>query len=163
MFLEQPTIWTVEGRGGLESWKTLGYIPTDDFDPHGVGLFTRSISRTIEYSYNDFCIAEMAQAMNKTADAEKYMGRSGNWINMFDPDSRSMLNVTDPTTFVDSGFQGFMQPRYANGTFGYQDPAICTHVFNFDACYLNPNGHETYEAGSWLYTFYVPHDQATLS
>ncbi|VUC30410.1 unnamed protein product [Clonostachys rosea] len=162
---EQAEIWTVEGRGGLDSWKTLGYIPTDDFDPHGVGLFTRSISRTIEYSYNDFCIAEMAREMNKTDDAEKYLERSGNWVNMFDSDSRSLLNLTgssDPAALVDSGFQGFLQPRYANGTFGYQDPSICTFLFNFTSCYLNANGHETYEGGAWLYTFYVPHNQADL-
>uniref|UniRef100_A0A8H7NKW2 Glycosyl hydrolase family 92 domain-containing protein n=1 Tax=Bionectria ochroleuca TaxID=29856 RepID=A0A8H7NKW2_BIOOC len=162
---EQSEIWTVQGRGGLDSWKTLGYIPTDDFDPHGVGLFTRSISRTIEYSYNDFCIAEMALEMNKTDDAEKYLERSGNWVNMFDPDSRSLLNLTgssDPAALVDSGFQGFLQPRYANGTFGYQDPSICTFLYNFTSCYLNANGHETYEGGAWLYTFYVPHNQAGL-
>lgn len=162
---EQPPIWTVEGRGGLESWKNLGYIPTDDFDPVGVGLFTRSISRTVEYSYNDFCIAQVARDMNKTADAEKYLKRSGNWINMFDKDSRSKLNTTgshDPADLVDSGFEGFLQPRYLNGTFGYQDPSICTFLFNFTSCYLNPEGHETYEAGSWLYTFYIPHDQASL-
>ena len=29
--------WSVEGRGGLNSWKNLGYIPTDDFDPYGGG------------------------------------------------------------------------------------------------------------------------------
>jgi putative alpha-1,2-mannosidase len=156
-------VWTVEGRGGLHSWKTLGYIPTDDFDPYGVGIYTRSISRTIEYSYNDFCIAEMARAMNKTADAEKYLQRSGNWKNMFDAASRSRLRLPDKGgELTDSGFQGFLQPRYLNGTFGYQDPAICTDLYNFTSCYLNPDGHETYEGGSWLYTFYVPHDQATL-
>ncbi|TWU70541.1 hypothetical protein ED733_000887 [Metarhizium rileyi] len=162
---DEPAIWTVEGRGGLHSWKTLGYIPTDDFDPYGVGIFTRSISRTVEYSYNDFCIAEMARGMNKTGDAEKYLERSANWQNMFDSTSRSKLNITgsrNTADLVDSGFQGFLQPRYLNGSFGYQDPAICTDLFNFTSCYLNPDGHETYEGGSWLYTFYVPHDQATL-
>lgn len=107
----------------------------------------------------------MAREMNKTDDAEKYLGRSGNWLNMFDADSRSRLNLTgtsDTTELVDSGFEGFLQPRYLNGTFGYQDPALCTHLFNFTSCYLNPGGHETYEGGAWLYTFYVPHDQATL-
>ncbi|EFY88764.1 alpha-1,2-mannosidase, putative subfamily [Metarhizium acridum CQMa 102] len=162
---DEPAIWTVEGRGGLHSWKTLGYIPTDDFDPYGVGIFTRSISRTVEYSYNDFCIAEMARDLNKAADAEKYLKRSTNWKNLFDPTSRSKLNTTgshDPAGLVDSGFHGFLQPRYLNGSFGYQDPAICTALFNFTSCYLNPDGHETYEGGSWLYTFQVPHDQATL-
>ncbi|KAG5934177.1 hypothetical protein E4U59_006366 [Claviceps monticola] len=162
---DEPSIWTIGGRGGLHSWKTKGYIPTDDFDPFGVGLFTRSISRTIEYSYNDFCIAEMAKMMNKTRDAEKYLERSRNWKNMFNPTSRSRLNTTGSPNvgdLVDSGFQGFLQPRYLNGTFGYQDPSICSGLFNFTSCYLNADGHETYEGGAWLYTFYVPHDQAAL-
>lgn len=46
----EPNNWSVEGRGGLLSWKTLNYIPTEDFDPYGVGPFTRSISRTVEYA-----------------------------------------------------------------------------------------------------------------
>ncbi|RYP90953.1 hypothetical protein DL770_002958 [Monosporascus sp. CRB-9-2] len=167
---EEPPLWTVGGRGGLNSWKNLGYIPTDDFDPWGVGPMTRSISRTIEYSYNDFCIAEIARGMNKTADAEKYLRRSGNWINMFQEDSRSLLNLTDspdPEDLVDSGFNGFLQPRYLNGTFGYQDPALCTFLWYEQYLSSSPeiqvvDGHETYEGGAWLYTFYVPHDQATL-
>lgn len=48
---DEPENWSVEGRGGLTSWKNLHYIPTDDFDPYGVGPFTRSISRTVEYAY----------------------------------------------------------------------------------------------------------------
>lgn len=32
---DEPVNWGIEGRGGLTSWKTLGYIPTDDFDPNG--------------------------------------------------------------------------------------------------------------------------------
>lgn len=107
----------------------------------------------------------MSRDMGKMDDAEKYLERSKNWINMFDPDSRSMLNLTgsqNSADLVDSGFQGFLQPRYLNGTFGYQDPSLCTFLYNFTSCYLNSNGHETYEGGSWLYSFYVPHDQATL-
>lgn len=48
---DEPPNWAVEGRGGLHSWKNLHYIPTDDYDPYGVGPFTRSISRTTEYGY----------------------------------------------------------------------------------------------------------------
>lgn len=49
----QPNLWSVQGRGGLDSWHSLGYIPTDDFDPKGSsgGPFTRSISRE---TANDF-------------------------------------------------------------------------------------------------------------
>lgn len=79
---DEPPIWGVEGRGGLMSWKTLNYIPTEDFDPYGAGPQTRSISRNVEYAYNDFCIAEMAAGLGKTADEEKYLERSTYWKNM---------------------------------------------------------------------------------
>ncbi|KAH7379775.1 glycoside hydrolase family 92 protein [Cadophora sp. MPI-SDFR-AT-0126] len=161
---DEPENWAVEGRGGLTSWKTLGYIPTDDFDPYGVGLFTRSISRTVEYAYNDFCIAEIAQGLGNIADAEKYIARSNNWKNMYKPDQTSLVSNTTgfPNKTVDSGFVGFLQPRYLNGTFGFQDPSLCSPLYNFTSCYLNPDGHETYEGSSWMYTFFVPQDMATL-
>ncbi|KAG4025189.1 hypothetical protein MFRU_064g00260 [Monilinia fructicola] len=161
---DEPADWSIEGRGGLHSWKTLGYIPTDDFDPYGVGPFTRSISRTVEYAYNDFCIASIAHGLNQTADAEKYISRSENWKNMYNPSQKSYVNgsTNAPNSIVDSGFTGFLQPRYLNGTFGYQDPTLCSPLYNFTSCYLNPNGHETYEGSSWMYTFFVPQDMATL-
>lgn len=111
----------------------------------GVGTFSRSISRTVEYAYNDFCIAEMAQALHKTADAEKYLKRSKNWKNMWNPNQNSYIYITNPdgsTGYVDSGFYGFLQPRYLNGTFGYQDAMMCTPMFRFSDCYLVPTGHE---------------------
>ena len=152
----EPRNWNVEGRGGLESWKRLGYVPTDDFDPHGSGTHTRSISRTVEYAYDDFCISEMAKGMGHTSDYLKYTGRARNWKNMFSADQTSSVNGTDP------GFVGFLQPRYLNETFGYQDPTLCSPLNDFTGCYLSPSGHETYEGSSWLYTFYVPQDMAAL-
>lgn len=161
---DEPLDWAVEGRGGLTSWKTLGYIPTDDFDPYGSGPFTRSISRTVEYAYNDFCIALMAKGLGHTADAEKYIKRSENWKNMYNPTQTSLITNSTGNIgkTVDPGYVGFLQPRYLNGTFGYQDPTLCSPLYNFTSCYLNPNGHETYEGSSWMYTFYVPQDMATL-
>jgi putative alpha-1,2-mannosidase len=76
---QEPPNWSVEGRGGLLSWKTLNYIPTDDFDPYGVGPFTRSISRTLEYAYDDHSIALMAQGLGTMADYEKYIETSEYW------------------------------------------------------------------------------------
>ena len=153
---DEPPNWDVEGRGGLTSWKTLHYIPTDDFDPFGSGTHTRSISRTVEYAYDDFCIAEMAKGLGHMDDYEKYLERSTYWKNMYKADQTSSLNGTD------TGFVGFLQPRYQNGTFGFQDPAFCSPLLNFTSCYLNPDGHETYEGSCWLYTFFVPGDMASL-
>lgn len=152
----QPINWQVEGRGGLTSWKTLGYIPKDDFDPLGSGAFTRSISRTVEYAYNDYNIALMASMTGRKADANKYFERSHNWKNLFKATQKSMIED------MDTGFVGFLQPKSLNGTWSLQDPIVCSHESNFDGCYLNPQGTETYEGSPWLYTFYVPGDMAEL-
>uniref|UniRef100_A0A093UW49 Putative glycosidase n=1 Tax=Talaromyces marneffei PM1 TaxID=1077442 RepID=A0A093UW49_TALMA len=146
----EPQNWVIEGRGGLASWKNLGYIPTDDFDPYGQGLLTRSISRTVEYAYDDYCIALLAKALSKWDDYHKYMKRATNWRNMFDANTASL------------GYTGFLQVKYSNGTWGYQDPQFCSPLMNFTSCYLDPAGHETYEGSTWLYTFYVPQDMASL-
>ena len=144
------------GRGGLEAWKSLGYIPTENIDLEGVGTETRSISRTAEYAYDDFVIATLALALGHTDDYNKYLGRSGNFYNMYKGDQNSTFNG------IDTGFVGFLQPRYTNGTWGYQDPIFCSPVLNFTGCYLNPRGRETYEGPVWLYTFYAPGDMRTL-
>jgi putative alpha-1,2-mannosidase len=146
---DEPPNWSVEGRGGLESWKTLGYIPQDDHDLLGVGALTRTISRTVEYAYNDFNIATMAKFTGRTADYEKYIKRSENWKNLFKTDQHSSLYGAD------TGFVGYLQPKLANGSWAYQDPIICSHEAQFDNCYLSTSL-DTYEGSPWLYTFYVP-------
>ena len=153
---DEPPNWSVEGRGGQMSWNGLNYIPAEDLDVLGVGPHTRSISRTVEYAYDDFCVAEMAKGLGHTEDYQKYLTKSGNWMNLFKPDQTSSLNGTD------TGFTGFLQPKFLNGTWGFQDPAFCSPLLNFTSCYLNPDGHETYEGSSWLYTFFVPQDMAYL-
>jgi putative alpha-1,2-mannosidase len=115
------------------------------FTALGVGIFTRSISRTVEYAYNDFCIAEMAQALKKTADAEKYLKRAKNWSNMWNPNQNSFVYLTQSdgsVTYSDSGFTGFLQPRYLNGTFGYQDAMMCSPMYESTGCFLLQDGRE---------------------
>ncbi len=80
-----------EGRGGLEDYVRLGYVPAD----RGV---EESVSRTLEYAYDDFCVATMAQALGKTDDARLFMERSKNYRNVFDSSS------------------GFMRGRNADGS-----------------------------------------------
>ena len=111
---EEPFDWSAEGRGGLASWKSLHYIPVEDFDAVGFGPMTRSVSRTLEYSYNDFAIAQIARGLNKTGDAERFERSSVNWKTLFRADQGSFINGQD------TGFTGFFQPRYLNGTWGYQ-------------------------------------------
>ncbi|KAK4234555.1 glycoside hydrolase [Achaetomium macrosporum] len=153
----EPYDWCCNGRGGLDSWKALGYIPVQDFDYKGFGTMTRSISRTLEYAYNDFCIAQMSAGLGKTRDKAKYLESSGNWQNLFNAGQASVWwNGTD------TGFTGFFQPRYLNKTWGFQDPLNCSNLDSFSVCSLQNTGRETFESSIWEYGFYVPHDQATL-
>ena len=145
----EPLEWSIEGRGGLASWKRLNYIPYLDFDPTGFGTNSRSISRTLEYAYNDFNLATIAKGLGKDTHT-KYLSRSANWQNLFKAEQISIINGTD------TGFTGFFQPKYLNGTWGYQDPIACSPLASF--CSLTSNPSETFESSAWEYMFFVPHD-----
>ncbi|KAJ5204282.1 uncharacterized protein N7498_005161 [Penicillium cinerascens] len=150
----EPLEWSDEGRGGLQSWKRLNYIPYLDFDYLGFGTNSRSISRTLEYAYNDYSLSIVAKGIGKQ-DHTKYLSRAGNWQNLFKEDQTSFLG-----NGTDTGFTGFFQPKYLNGTWGFQDPIACSPLATF--CSLTTNPSETFESSIWEYLFYVPHDIAKL-
>lgn len=150
----EPLEWSKHGRGGLTSWKNLDYIPYLDFDPVGFGTNSRSISRTLEYAYNDFTLATLAQGLGQTDLYNKYFARSTNWYNLWKSDQTSSINS------VDTGFTGFFQPKYLNATWGFQDPIACSNLASF--CSLTTNPSETFEASIWQYQFLVPQDLSTL-
>jgi predicted alpha-1,2-mannosidase len=156
----EPYDWSNEGRGGLDSWKAIGYIPTQDFDYKGFGTMTRSVSRTLEYAYNDFCIAQVAAGLGShQSDVERYKERSNNWQNLFYKDQQSLtFNGTS------TGFTGFFQGRYRNGTWHNQDPLWCSAIDPDQSrvCSLQNTGQETFESSLWEYGFFVPGDQAHL-
>ncbi|CAI7573621.1 uncharacterized protein N7487_007579 [Penicillium crustosum] len=150
----EPLEWSHEGRGGLQSWKHLNYIPFLDFDYIGFGTNSRSISRTLEYAYNDYALSVVAKGIGKK-DYATYLSRSGNWQNVYKEDQKSLLG-----NGTDTGFTGFFQPRYINGTWGYQDPIACSALASW--CSLTSNPSETFESSIWEYLFFVPHDMAKL-
>ncbi|KAL7619729.1 hypothetical protein AAE478_010271 [Parahypoxylon ruwenzoriense] len=154
----EPFDWSSNGRGGLDSWKSLGYIPVQDFDYKGFGTVTRSISRTLEYSYNDFTISQMARKLNNTSDEEKYLRSSENWKSLYKSDQTSKF-----ANGADTGFVGFFQPKYMNSTFQYQDPLACSNIDNAGTiCSLQNTALETFESSIWEYGFFVPHNQGDL-
>ncbi len=61
---------------GLEAYKRQGFISMDD--EH------ESVSKTLEYAYDDWCIAQMAQLLKKPNDFNYFIKRSENWRNVFD-------------------------------------------------------------------------------
>lgn len=61
---------------GLDAYKRQGFISMDD--EH------ESVSKTLEYAYDDWCVAQMAMILNKKEDYDYFMKRSQNWKNVFD-------------------------------------------------------------------------------
>ena len=72
------------GRKGHEYYNKLGYIPYD------VGI-NESVARTLEYAYDDWCIAKIAKLLDRPQEEiDLYEKRSGNWRNVFDKETRLM-------------------------------------------------------------------------
>jgi len=67
---------------GLDAYKRNGFISIDD--EH------ESVSKTLEYAYDDWCIAQMATLTGHAADYDYFMKRSQNWKNLFDPTTKHM-------------------------------------------------------------------------
>ena len=82
------------GRGGLKEYNSLGYIPYS---------IDRAGNRKVEYSYDDWCIAQVAKGLHHPDLYEKYLKRSGNWRNLWRSD------------YEWQGMRGFIMPRDANG------------------------------------------------
>ncbi|TGJ88028.1 hypothetical protein E0Z10_g794 [Xylaria hypoxylon] len=158
---EEPSDWSVSGRGGIDSWHKLGYIPVDDDDRKGAGPLSRSISRTVEYAYDDFVIALMARELGHKADEAKYLQRSHNWRNLWNADHEDRYRDKATGKVEGSAFRGFLQPRFTNGTFSEQTARLCSPVYEQHVCYFDTR-HSTYEGSPWLYSFYVPQDMASL-
>lgn len=79
-----------EGRGGLSYYLSLGYIPAD--------RVSESVARTIEYSFDDFCVGQVAKDMGHPEDYKRLRDRSAYY--------RDLYNA--PT--------GFIAPRLYDGS-----------------------------------------------
>jgi len=91
-----------------------------------------SVSNTLEYAYDDWAIAQLAKKLNRNDIYDEFIKRSNNWRNNYDSAS------------------GFMRPRLADGTFKKAfDPK-------------DTEGQGFIEGNSWNYSFFVPHDPASL-
>lgn len=82
---------------GIGLYKKNGYVPLDVVD--GYNAENWSLSRTLEYAFDDYCIAKMAQKMGKTDIADEFFKRAQNYKNVYNPAT------------------SFMQPRDSKGHF----------------------------------------------
>lgn len=88
---------------GLDAYKRQGFISMDD--EH------ESVSKTLEYAYDDWCIAQMAARLNKLEDYEYFMKRSQSWKNIFDPATGHMRPKKN------GGWDKPFDPREVNNNF----------------------------------------------
>ena len=86
-----PTVSST-GRLGHEYYNTLGYVPYD------VGI-NESAARTLEYAYDDWCIAQVAKKLGRTEDAGRLEKASQNYKNLFDPETHLMRGRNADGTF----------------------------------------------------------------
>ena len=87
-----PTISST-GRLGYEYYNRLGYIPYDV-------KINESAARTLEYAYDDWCIYQLAKALNRPKEEiDRFAKRALNYKNLFDPETKLMRGRNEDGTF----------------------------------------------------------------
>jgi predicted alpha-1,2-mannosidase len=107
---------------GLKYYIELGYIPDDKE--------VESVSKTLEYAYDDWCIAQVAKYLGKDEDYKYFSTRAEYYRNLFDPSTN------------------FMRAKTSNGK--WKVP--------FNPVYSEHRNHEYTEGTAWQYSWFVPHD-----
>jgi len=106
---------------GLNYYRQMGYVPEDKKSG-------TSVSTTLEFAYDDWCIAQMAKKLGRAEIYQEFIQRSQNWRNVYD------------STI------GFMRPRMSDGSFRK----------NFDV--LSTNNQGFIEGNAWNFSLFVPQD-----
>lgn len=110
---------------GINYYEQLGYVPEDKKGG-------TSVSTTLEYTYDDWCIAQMAKKLHRQNIYDEFIKRSQNWKNVYDASI------------------GFMRPRMSDGSFRK----------NFDV--LSTNNQGFIEGNAWNFSLFVPQDPKEL-
>jgi len=105
-------------------YRQYGFVPQDKAGS--------SVTITLEYAYDDWCLAQVARRMGRTSDYREFMKRGLNWRNLFDKKT------------------GFIRPKNANNKFVEPfDPLLSEHDER-KAAYT--------EGNAWQHSWFVPHD-----
>jgi len=111
---------------GLRFYRRQGWVPSQARAVDSV--VPQSVSKTLEFAYDDACVARFARSLGRIDLAAAYAQHSTNWMNLFDTST------------------GFMRGRNPDGTW----------VVPFDPTRVNFSDYT--EANAWQYNFFVPHD-----
>jgi predicted alpha-1,2-mannosidase len=113
--------------GGMTYYIKRGYVPEG---LEGNGMHKDGASMTLEYAYQDWCIAQMSKAMHKNKDYKYFMKRSENYRNLWNPETR------------------FIHPRNIDGSWIKDFSPIAEEFNTIGFC----------ESNSAIYTNFVPHN-----
>ena len=113
--------------GGMNFYVERGYVPEGIEEP---GMHRDGASMTMEYAYQDWCLAQLAQALGKSEDASFFNNRSKNYKNLWNPATQ------------------FIHPKNMDGSWIDKFEPIGEGFNMLGFC----------ESNSAIYTNYVPHD-----
>ena len=82
----------MQDKLGLKDYKNIGFIPVENE--------SESVSKTLEYAYDDWTIAKMADALGKNEDAKAFYNRAQYYKNVFDPETQFMRGRFRNTWFT---------------------------------------------------------------
>lgn len=118
----------MQDERGLEYYREYGYIPYD--------LLDESVTITLEYAYDDWCIAQLAKSLGKSEDYEYFIKRAEAYRFLFDQNT------------------GFMRGRSKDGNTWHEpfDPKYSAHRVHADYT----------EGNAWQHSWFVLHDVDTL-
>ena len=118
----------MQDERGLNHYKKYGYIP--------YSLQEESVTITLEYAYNDWCVAQMAKTLGKNADYLFFSKRAKAYQNLFDKNT------------------GFMRGKSQDGKTWREpfDPKHSAHRIKADYT----------EGNAWQHSWFVPHDVSNL-
>ncbi len=114
----------MQDERGLNHYKKHGYIP--------YSLLDESVTITLEYAYDDWCVAQLAQVLGKDEDYKLFLNRSKAYQHLFDNET------------------GFMRGKSVDGN-SWNEP--------FDAKHSNHREQTDYtEGNAWQHSWFVPHN-----
>jgi predicted alpha-1,2-mannosidase len=109
---------------GVGYYMQMGYVPEDKIGS--------SVSKTLEYAYDDWCIAQMAKKLNRLDIYDEFTHRSLNYKNVYD------------------------------STIGYMRPKLSDGAFKKDFDVMETDGQGFVEGNAWNESLYVPQDPAAM-
>ena len=111
----------------FEVWEKYGFMPEN--------IQTQSVSITLEQAFDDWCVAQLAEKLNKDADYERFHKRSEYYRNLFHPKTKFIQSKNDKGEWIEP----------------------------FDPYQYGGNGgHPFTEGNAWQYFWYVPHNIQAL-